>query len=229
MTEHDRSALTTPSWYGDLIAGHAGGWILEIGCGGGALIEGIVGRTRVEGVGCDVAPTFSPECNPRLKYALCDGCELPFEADVFDTVVSIEVIEHLDRPVDLVREVWRVLKADGTFFLKTPNKWTHDGYQLLHRCLAASREWHPNVMTHKQLRDLLGERFDVVYYKADGLAPNQREKLRDRLGFGVLNAVPFDRLPLAFQPSIYAACTPRGTCDDSRQVGRRRVPVDRTA
>ena len=39
----------------------------------------------------------------------------------FDAVCAWQVIEHLENPHNFIREVCRVLKPDGVFFLSTPN------------------------------------------------------------------------------------------------------------
>lgn len=46
---------------------------------------------------------------------------LGFADGVFDCVTFQEVIEHLDRPVDAVREINRVLRLGGLLVLSTPN------------------------------------------------------------------------------------------------------------
>ncbi len=42
---------------------------------------------------------------------------------MFDVVFSDNVLEHLDDPLTVFREVCRVLKPGGLFLFKTPNKW----------------------------------------------------------------------------------------------------------
>ncbi len=46
---------------------------------------------------------------------------LPFEDGRFDCVVLQEVIEHLQNPVLVMKEIHRVLKPGGVFILSTPN------------------------------------------------------------------------------------------------------------
>lgn len=52
-----------------------------------------------------------------------DVCKkpLPFSKSMFDTVVMGEVIEHLENPIFVLKEVKRVLKDGGTLVGTTPN------------------------------------------------------------------------------------------------------------
>ncbi len=46
---------------------------------------------------------------------------LPFEAGAFDTVVVIDVHEHLADPSPLNRELWRIIRPGGRVIVTTPN------------------------------------------------------------------------------------------------------------
>ena len=49
-----------------------------------------------------------------------DGQFLPFPGNLFDTIVSIDVLEHVPDPEKLVSELYRVLKPGGRVILSTP-------------------------------------------------------------------------------------------------------------
>ncbi len=75
---------------------------------------------RVSGV--DVSPAVLE--NPYLDSAqVMNGSLLPFESESFDLVFSDNVLEHLDDPVSIFKEIYRVLKPGGIFIAKTPNKY----------------------------------------------------------------------------------------------------------
>lgn len=57
-----------------------------------------------------------PNPNPDI---VASGYNLPFKDNVFDTIVSTEVLEHLEKPQSFVNEIHRVLKPGSTFFLTT--------------------------------------------------------------------------------------------------------------
>ena len=60
-----------------------------------------------------------------------DGDEpLPFDEESFDGVVLKDVLEHVENPVTLVREVRRVLRPGGRVFASSPDaqRWVWDDY-----------------------------------------------------------------------------------------------------
>lgn len=50
---------------------------------------------------------------------LASGYNLPLKDNAFDTVISTEVLEHLENPQLVINEIHRVLKHNGAFFLTT--------------------------------------------------------------------------------------------------------------
>jgi SAM-dependent methyltransferase len=70
--------------------------------------------------GADVDPEAMS--NPELDEACLitpDG-RLPFADEAFDLVLSDWVVEHVAEPVGFLREVARVLRRGGSFFLRAP-------------------------------------------------------------------------------------------------------------
>lgn len=71
----------------------------------------------------------------------------------FDSVVAVEVLEHVDRDRDFLRNVHRVLKPGGTFLMTTPNG---DSIPVPHN------PDHKRHYTRDALTGLLREFFDDV-------------------------------------------------------------------
>lgn len=64
--------------------------------------------------------------NPHLDEAKVLDLEknvIPYEDNTFDLVYSDNVMEHVQNPEPIFREVYRILKPGGLFLSKTPNKW----------------------------------------------------------------------------------------------------------
>jgi len=67
------------------------------------------------------------EAMPSINYTVGDVCNTTFPDNYFDYVVAGEVIEHLERPKDFIKEAFRILKRDGIFALTTPKEETEVG------------------------------------------------------------------------------------------------------
>ncbi len=46
--------------------------------------------------------------------------DLPFDDDQFDTIISTQVLEHIEKPWIMIREIHRTLKKDGICILTAP-------------------------------------------------------------------------------------------------------------
>lgn len=96
--------------------------VLDLGAG-----AGIVPQMNFRGLassvsGVDLDPRVMG--NPFLdEWRVADVAGVPYENDRFDLVFSDNVLEHLEKPLEVFREVARVLTPGGVFLFKTPNKW----------------------------------------------------------------------------------------------------------
>ena len=103
--------------------------ILDIGCGYGWFELNILKRncksiTGIEITEKDLKTAKENIKNKKAFFKIGSGINLPFKDNMFDTIVSWEVIEHIPRNTEdkMFREVFRVLKPNGVFYLSTPNK-----------------------------------------------------------------------------------------------------------
>lgn len=51
---------------------------------------------------------------------VCDLAKIPVESSRYDLVLMTQVLEHLPEPFDVLRELRRVLRPDGTLYLSCP-------------------------------------------------------------------------------------------------------------
>lgn len=82
------------------IAKHIEGSVLDVGCRDKSLKE-FCGTKYY--VGLDISTMYSPD-------VVADANHLPFKDDCFDTVCLLEVLEHVECPMSVLREVARVGK-----------------------------------------------------------------------------------------------------------------------
>lgn len=128
--------------------------ILDLGCGDGFISLGLA-RMWPDSiiVGADIIPvdeTAILELSERflgaglpsnLDFAECDPTSLPFEDRTFDAVVTWSVFEHVSHPVEVLREIRRVLVDGGHLFIQIwPLYHSEHGSHLWH--------WFPDGFAH---------------------------------------------------------------------------------
>lgn len=109
---------------------------LFVGIGGGEEMD--AGRGTLVGVDLPFGKLhMSQKEHPESAYVCGDGRVLPFRNGLFDYAVCSEVIEHVKERNQILRELARVLKADGTVVLSTPNWWSLYGiFRLTYQVIA---------------------------------------------------------------------------------------------
>ncbi|HUI48820.1 MAG TPA: class I SAM-dependent methyltransferase [Acidimicrobiia bacterium] len=112
--------------YREVIARLGAGITVDIGCGIGDETRRLTGSDRMV-IGADYsadtmrAAGVAHASAPGLRFVASDGSALALRDATVDFVVSSHIIEHFDNPVVHVAELARVLRADGTAFVITPN------------------------------------------------------------------------------------------------------------
>jgi ubiquinone/menaquinone biosynthesis C-methylase UbiE len=114
------------SGYREVAARLGRGVVVDIGCGVGDETCRLTGDSRLV-IGADYSPeTMSDAAREHgrtsgLRFLASDGSELPLRDRCVDYAVSSHIIEHFANPVVHVAELARILRADGTAFVITPN------------------------------------------------------------------------------------------------------------
>ena len=116
----------------DYIDAHAplhGKHVIDVGCGGGLLTEGMAVRgARVTGIDMGKAPLsvarlHQHESGLEIDYRQITAEQLAEEqAGSFDTVTCMEMLEHVPQPSITISACAKLLKDDGYLFLSTINR-----------------------------------------------------------------------------------------------------------
>jgi SAM-dependent methyltransferase len=129
----------------------AEGRVLDLGCGVGHSWKELLPRQTV---GVDVEG--SALAGQDRETHLADMRALPFAADSFASVVSIQSIEHVPDPERVLAEVSRVLVSGGRAIFVTPNRLTFG------RPDEIIDPYHYVEYDAGELRDLCGQFFGRV-------------------------------------------------------------------
>ena len=133
--------------------------VCDLGCGPrGELLKHI--QSRIEkGAGFD--NLVEPFCGEKISLMPLnlDIESIPLKDESVDTVVSLAVLEHLENPLHLIKEAYRILKKGGSLLLTTPTPLAKPVLEFLayRLCLISKREIdeHKYYFSKNELSDLL--------------------------------------------------------------------------
>ncbi len=100
--------------------------VLDVGCGAGFLSNELA-KQNLQVTGVDLSPdslrvAAEYDVTKKVHYQTADAYRLPFADQSFDVVTSLDFLEHVDRPADVIKEFSRVLKPNGLFIFHTFNR-----------------------------------------------------------------------------------------------------------
>jgi len=99
------------------------GKVLDLACGVMPYKDFLMSNGKIDSYyGVDLEPTIYHNQLKPDKY--WDGKNIPFESDTFDWVITTEFFEHYFDIGQLLKEIRRVLKKDGSIFFTVPFIWT---------------------------------------------------------------------------------------------------------
>lgn len=111
------------------------GRVLDVGCGAGGTSTVAAAGGRLLGVDLGAEATVAAQAR-GLEVARMDATDLGTQAGVFDLVVALDVLEHLDDPAAAAREFRRTLRPGGMLLVTVPAYqwlWSSHDVALGHR------------------------------------------------------------------------------------------------
>ena len=141
------------------------GDVLELGCGEGRGIDIILKKSKSYRA-IDKIKSVIDELSLKYKNNNFSTSNFPpldeIQDNSFDTIISFQVIEHINDDELFISEIKRILRPGGIALITTPNI----------KMTLTRNPWHIREYTSKQLRDLCEKYFSSV--EVNGISGNEK-------------------------------------------------------
>lgn len=143
--------LAVKDLYADLqgILPRLAGRVLDVGCRDKPYERWLTSASEI--IGLDVRP------GPKVDVVAAPGAEWPLDSSSFDAVVCTQVLQYVDDPRALLREIDRVLRPGGTLVVTVPFAYNEH--------MVVTDYWRFSV---HGLESLVSEHGDVLEGRAQG-------------------------------------------------------------
>lgn len=152
----------------DHVAVDEPGPVLDVGCGGGKMLRTLARhRPRAVLLGCDVKPL--PDTPDVFEFRLVESGEagLPYDDGTVGIALLFDVLEHVERPDQMIDEVARVLRPGASVVAFIPVEGEPASWYRLFRALLGDNLYvetkdHHHAFRHGEVESLLGRGFEIV-------------------------------------------------------------------
>jgi SAM-dependent methyltransferase len=130
--------------------------ILDLGCGRGMMLAALQARGW-ECTGTEASPELAEAAlrHYGLRVLPAEDAPLPFPDASMDVATSWHTLEHMERPVRMIGDIYRILKPGAVLVVEVPN------LASIQARLGGSRWFHLDVPRHRyhlsraELREIL--------------------------------------------------------------------------
>ncbi|KKS95350.1 MAG: 3-demethylubiquinone-9 3-O-methyltransferase [Microgenomates group bacterium GW2011_GWC1_43_13] len=159
---------------------------LDTGCGLGYFSEK-ANKLGAKVTAVDIGENLVDITRKRVKkgnFKTASASDLPFRDEVFDVILSTEVVEHVENPQKALKEAVRVLKKNGVLVITTPNRLFKPFFDFL--SFVGLRPYHGNEnwMYSWDMKKIM-TRYGLINEKEiyfNFIAPNQYLDSFERIG-----------------------------------------------
>jgi SAM-dependent methyltransferase len=137
--------------------------VLDVGCGAGSVAKAVKReRPDLDVFACDISQSaldLALAAPGGVAFQLATAERLPFADGEFDFVWIFDVLEHVDDPERVLREVARVLKPRGGFHIVLP---LEGQPRTLYRLVGCGTRWTAKVRHGGHIQIFSAERFRAL-------------------------------------------------------------------
>jgi len=213
--------------------------VLDAGCGCGYGTHHLATEGAQRVIGIDISPdaiSYSQKRYPapNLSFQVMDVTAPTFGDEMFDTVVCLEVFEHIPNYEKLLVESRRILKPGGRLVISTPNKeiFSPDQEEPIN-------PWHIREFRKEEFETLLRKHFDDVQFWSQtteqfGIVPFILFNLRLQRYFATHHSLLARFLDGAYQTSMKLSMLPTKIIPGALEKNPNkieepdRIPLERT-
>ena len=167
---HPKHLVTNKLWFAKSLQKQD--VVLDLGCGNGQnahkaskFVKRVVG-VDYDNFPLNIARKTAKTKNVDFKKLNLED-KLPFTNNTYDKVIFLDVLEHLHKRSQIIKEIKRVIKKDGLLFISVPNSET--SWKKLQREVGISSFSDPDhkiEYSENQIRNLLkNNNLDVISFK----------------------------------------------------------------
>ena len=96
------------------------GLLLDLGCGTGINLSTFKKFTKVKGIDSSLLALEFCRKRGHNNVVKAKAEKLPFKDNAFDTILALDILEHIKYDDKVLAETYRVLKKDGILILTVP-------------------------------------------------------------------------------------------------------------
>lgn len=196
--------------------------VLDIGCGYGFFVK-LLNENNFDAYGLDISKqsTYFAKNNLQLKNIYTsDLSNQVFEDNFFNSIIALNLLEHVPDPDGLLQIIHKKLKKNGIFLLRVPNMSFHYNFKYIikrlqkrkYSLIATTPPVHLFGYSLKNLNKILDKnKFKIIETGPSKLGLSKKNNVIKNFYITALNIFfksifIFSNKKINISPSIYIVC-----------------------